>query len=317
LKDSVYFSLPGNEFFETIINDPDGGDQFIWRAFAKNGKIKSILGRQQRFELTDLPNIDFPEVDKIQNIDAQSYQELIEKAIRFSGENNGKVVLSRINDVSFPDLNLAASMLQLKASYKTSLVYLLISEVDGVWLGATPETLVNEHFGEFETMALAGTKWNDDPFEEKEFFEQQLVVDSIVQKLKGEELAISEREESVFGAIRHLKSQISWVGNGHVDDYAELLHPTPAICGFPQDSAYQFILETEKYNRNLYTGYLGLKSAKENSHLFVNLRCMQLFRGFVRVYAGGGINQMSDPASEWEETTRKMNTVLNALKVND
>lgn len=317
MKDTVYFSLPENAFFETIIDDQKGHDQFIWRAFSKEGKTNSIVGKRKKLEWSDLPKIEFPEVNQRQNIDAESYQRLIEKAIRFSEMNQGKVVLSRTNDVSISNLNLAASLQQLKASYKTALVYLLVSEKDGVWLGATPETLVKEQFGQFETMALAGTKWNNDPFEEKEFFEQQLVVDSIIEKLKGEKLHISEREEAAFGAIRHLKSQISWVGNKHIDAYADMLHPTPAICGFPQERAYDFILETEKYDRELYTGYLGLKSANENSHLFVNLRCIQLFRGFVRVYAGGGINQMSNPASEWEETTRKMNTVLNALKVND
>lgn len=317
MKDNVFFSLPGNEFFETIIDDPAGDDQFIWRAFVKGSQIKSINGKRLKFELSNLPAIQLPRIEIQQNIGAEAYQKLIKKAIGFSAENNGKVVLSRSKDVSFSNLNLAESMLQLKASYKTALVYLLISEEDGIWLGATPETLVNDKAGQFETMALAGTKWNNDVFEEKEFFEQQLVVDSIIEKLDGEHLKISKRVETTFGDIRHLKSEIFWSGNKEIDVYANMLHPTPAICGFPQEQAYKFILDTENYDRQLYTGYLGLKSANENSHLFVNLRCMQLFHDFVRVYAGGGINQMSEPASEWEETTRKMNTVLNALKVND
>ena len=41
--------------------------------------------------------------------------------------------------------------------------------------------------------------------------------------------------------------------------------------------AQKFILENENHNRKLYTGYLG--PIKNNScDLFVNLRCMQIFK---------------------------------------
>src|SRR5690606_39603787 len=34
------------------------------------------------------------------------------------------------------------------------------------------------------------------------------------------------------------------------------IHPTPAICGLPKDTAKKFILENENYDREFYTGFL-------------------------------------------------------------
>ena len=43
---------------------------------------------------------------------------------------------------------------------------------------------------------------------------------------------------------------------------------------------------------------------------------MQLFRKHIRLYAGGGINAMSDPKTEWIETEEKMQTMTDAIHLN-
>ena len=58
---------------------------------------------------------------------------------------------------------------------------------------------------------------------------------------------------------------------------------------------------------------MGLINPNEKSQLFVNLRCMKIYEGQIRVYVGGGINAKSEPLSEWDETERKSNSVMEAL----
>ena len=315
-KSRVVFSLPRNDFFETIDSTKTGEDQFIWQSFKSDASSARIIGKRVLFSLEKLQSIELKDNELWPIISKDQYQDLVEKAIRFSTVVDGKVVLSRYSETRAQQLDIAHSLLKLKAAFDNALIYLLITEKGEVWLGATPETLVKQNESGFNTMSLAGTKWHDDPFEEKEFIEQSLVTDSIKEKLSGESPKVGDRTESAFGPIRHLQTNIEWSGNRSIEDYACLLHPTPAICGFPEKEAKQFILDTENYDRELYTGYLGLVDSNENSHLFVNLRCMQLFRNHIRMYAGGGINAMSNPQTEWEETNRKMNTVLKALNIN-
>ncbi|MGB0949784.1 MAG: chorismate-binding protein, partial [Marinirhabdus sp.] len=90
------------------------------------------------------------------------------------------------------------------------------------------------------------------------------------------------------------------------------LHPTPAVCGTPTGAAKNFIAANENYQREFYTGYLGLIGATRSA-LFVNIRCMKIAGGTASVYAGGGITAQSDPEREWRETQHKMQAVLQLL----
>ena len=104
------------------------------------------------------------------------------------------------------------------------------------------------------------------------------------------------------------------------------LHPTPAVCGLPKIEAMQFILDNESFNREFYTGFLGELNKevkvqprtgklnienraftynKRASHLFVNLRCMQIKDNELKIYVGGGITKDSVSNKEWEETLTK------------
>jgi isochorismate synthase len=47
--------------------------------------------------------------------------------------------------------------------------------------------------------------------------------------------------------------------------------------------------------------------------LYVSLRCMQIFPGFCRLYAGGGLMPDSDEEQEWLETENKMACMQQAI----
>ncbi len=216
----------------------------------------------------------------------------------------------------------------------------------GLWLGATPETLLEVEQNRFSSMALAGTQeylgtlnvvWDD-----KEKEEQQLVTDYVIDNLKSHlsNLECSEVKTVKAGQVLHLKTDISGLLKESSKNLQKLIftmHPTPAICGLPKVDAMQFILDNEHYNREFYTGFLGelnketkmqprsgrLNTAnkangfnKRSSHLFVNLRCMQLQESKAILYIGGGITKDSNPENEWLETVKKAETIKSVLSGN-
>jgi isochorismate synthase len=190
----------------------------------------------------------------------------------------------------------------------------------GLWMGITPEVLVQSNRKDFKTMALAGTRKLEDldvdPFREKERAEQAWVTKEIVELLNesADFIHVGEVETVKAGKLAHLRTIIKGKIKSHLStaDIASVLHPTAAVCGYPKSSAYRYIEENEILNRSLYSGYLG-RVQKESSSLYVNLRCMSYQKGMVKVYVGAGIIADSDPELETEEIRMKTSTLASIL----
>lgn len=245
------------------------------------------------------------------------YLEQVKDAIERCDTEGSKIVLSRAEDHVQSPGKLGDWLIKLRKTFPHAFIYLLHTAEFGTWLGASPELLIEQNGENFRAVSLAGTRWNEDPFTEKEIGEQATVTQSIIDSLEVPWLEFGDRQEVSYGKLRHLQTDVRWTSEAPLLGYANRLHPTPAVCGFPKDVAYEFIRSHEHHDRRLYTGYLGFINPRESGHLFVNLRCMQLFRDRIRFYAGGGINALSDPAEEWEETVRKMEAMQHALGLND
>jgi isochorismate synthase len=93
----------------------------------------------------------------------------------------------------------------------------------------------------------------------------------------------------------------------------DLLHPTSAVCGMPLDRALKFLKKNEGYDREFYAGYLGPVNFHRDTHVFVNLRCMQVLEKSAILYAGAGVTLDSVPEQEWIETEMKFNTLLGVV----
>ena len=91
------------------------------------------------------------------------------------------------------------------------------------------------------------------------------------------------------------------------------MHPTSAVCGLPYEESLEFILKTEKLQRGYYSGYIGPIYKDGNFDFFVNLRCAMAFQNSLVLYAGAGINSMSDPEAEWDEVKRKKQVIASKL----
>ena len=90
------------------------------------------------------------------------------------------------------------------------------------------------------------------------------------------------------------------------------LHPTPAVCGTPTDQAHKLIRFVEPFERGLFTGMVGWCDSRGDGEWVVTLRCGIVEREVVRLFAGAGIVEASQPEAEWAETQTKLKTMLNA-----
>jgi len=250
------------------------------------------------------------------------YIDLLENSINDieSGKFH-KVVLSRVLEVE--NKTSPIKLLQrILSIYKNAFCYLWYHPKVGMWLGATPEILLQSQNTLFTTMSLAGTMKYEESSKpvwgNKELDEQVLVTDYILNALKGKvsDIEKSDTETVRAGELLHLRTKIT----GHLkeDGLHEIiraLHPTPAICGFPKQTALNFILNNEGYNREFYGGFLGELNldAEKSTTLYVNLRCMQQVGDKMKIYVGGGVTKDSDPEKEWQETVNKSGTMLRVL----
>ena len=245
---------------------------------------------------------------------------LVEKGINFLNQNNAlKVVLSRKEEIDIENIDTIDVFLKLLNQYTNAFVYLWYHPKVGLWMGASPETLLSVKQKKFKTMALAGTQAFKGSlnihWDEKEKKEQQIVTDYITSQLVNFDISVSSPFTKKAGSLVHICTEIEGelTAKNQLKDIINKLHPTPAVCGLPKDKAKNFIIENEDYNREFYTGYLGELNIKEQSNLFVNLRCMQINKQKASLYIGGGITLESYPENEWEETVAKSEVMKRVL----
>lgn len=202
-------------------------------------------------------------------------------------------------------------------AYPSMHIVLLYHPVYGIWLGSSPETLVEKESPRIRSMALAGTRslaqtgsWGD-----KEIREQCLVVDYLQACFAGKSIPTDLQETTSVqkGPVEHLLNKIE--GNSSISCYemAHCLHPTPAVAGFPVPESVEYILENEPHQRSLYAGYWGYLNEQGDGLLSVNLRCLHWQDKQVTLYMGAGILPESDAETEWLETCRKSETLMNIL----
>lgn len=237
-----------------------------------------------------------------------------------------KIVPSRSASVELPvDFDIIDAFHELCELNPHAMVTVFSSPLTGTWVGATPEMLVcvgkDQHF---HTVAVAGTQpyaegvdlrsvtWTQKDIEEQALVERYII--SCFKKIRVREFEEQGPKTVVAGNLLHLKTHfdvdmaaINFPELGTV--MLKLLHPTSAVCGMPLEPSLEFLKNQEGYDRQFYSGYLGPVNVQEESHIYVNLRCMQLFANVALLYAGAGVLADSDPEREWKETELKMNTL--------
>jgi isochorismate synthase len=237
-----------------------------------------------------------------------------------------KVVLSRVKNVEGDYTSRLADIFRLLCeSYGNAFVY--VFNIKGhCWIGATPEPLICSGENKFVTVSLAGTRpfsdanldinnWNN-----KEHVEQEYVttyIEKILDDFQVSGYVKNGPSIRKAGKLLHLCTEFIFSSDSVGSNLPALisaLHPTSAVCGMPMEKALNFIQYTEKHNREYYSGFLGPVDLDDRLQLFVNLRCMRVYKNELILYVGGGITGGSIPEDEWEETEIKADTMLSIVQ---
>jgi isochorismate synthase len=312
-----YF-LAGDHHFE--INDETINE--ITPGQVKEMTLKSSLNTKLKF---------YSGTYNSANIDNQDYEELVKLSLNaVEAGTFEKVVpsMQRRIDIN-SDFDLLHAFDELNNKYPMAMVSLLSDSTIGTWLGASPELLVStDKNGIFKTIALAGTQvyneniplrnisWTQKEIEEQALVERYII--SCFKKIRVREYDEHGPKSVQAGNLIHLKSDfevdmkaVNYPQLGSV--MLKLLHPTSAVCGMPMEPSLKFLQENEAHEREFYAGFLGPVNIDQESHLYVNLRCLKWKGDHILLYAGAGVTIDSLPQQEVEEVEIKMETIKKAL----
>ncbi len=242
-----------------------------------------------------------------------------------------KVVLSRLIEIATDaPVNSGELLERLIAQNPASYNFHLPLSDGGVLLGASPELLLRKEGTQFNSLPLAGSarRQPDDVLDreagnkllasEKDRHEHDLVTQAMKAVLapRSRHLTLPESPQLITTpTLWHLGTPITGECDAQENalSLACLLHPTPALSGFPHQVAKKLIAELEPFTRELFGGIVGWCDDEGNGEWVVTIRCARLYQNQIRLFAGAGIVPASSPVAEWRETGTKLSTMLNVF----
>ena len=241
-----------------------------------------------------------------------------------------KAVLARSREIALgPSADPVPILASLRDAYPTCYRFLIDDGRGNAFLGASPERLVRLSGGEVSTEAVAGTQ-RCGPGEDaeelaralvargKDRSEQRVVVRHLLEALGpvcGTLEAPEVPEVMRLPHLLHLRTRVRGPARqgANVLDLISRLHPTPAVAGWPQSQALEWIRRAESGCRGWYSGAVGWVNSAGEGDFAVGIRAVGIRAGRARVFAGAGIVEGSDPELEWNETELKMKGILDAI----
>lgn len=261
----------------------------------------------------------------------ESWKQRVSTAVtRIQRGDLDKVVLARdIAVKSDKSIDARVILNKLALEYPTTWKFAISGLV-----GATPELLLRLSRGMVTSRVLAGTisKTGDDAKDlalagslarsSKDLAEHGYAVQSVTDALEPF-CSSTNVPDSPFvlhlANVMHLATDVTGAlveTLSHVDVFTilEQLHPSAAVCGTPRPQAAQLISEIEGMSRGRYAGPVGWIDAAGDGELGIALRCGQINGDSIRIFAGCGIVDGSDPEIELAETYAKFLPMRNALR---
>lgn len=308
---------------------------FLFAPFIQTPTAHSVLIRPDIYcTAASLPRLNFAPaiaakfnntVPKLKSTGRKQYEGLVKDIKQFiAGGKARKVIAARVLTMPRPErFNEVNLFTALCNTYSHAFVSLVFTPQYGLWVGASPEVLLTAGNNRFTTYSLAGTQANTTAnlkagWGDKEKEEQAIVsryISQSVAKVIKQPAVVKGPVTTTAGNLLHLLTTFTY-NNVPAERWPQMikaLHPTPAVAGLPQRTAIQFITQTEPNPRSFYSGFLGPVNLDGRINLFVNLRCMQVFKNKLAIYVGCGITADSEPAKEWNETGIKSQTLLNVI----
>lgn len=261
------------------------------------------------------------------------YQQNVDQALKAIRANVfDKVVLARSLMIE-ADIDLKSLLSRMLLLNPTGYTFAFELEADRrrTLIGASPELLLSKRGRSVLSNPLAGSIPHAvDPMEdaaraegllrsEKDLREHALVVDAVVKALRPHcvNMDVPQRPALLSTpTMWHLSTEIrAELRDPYASslDLALALHPTPAVCGYPEQAARDFIFQHEGFERGLFTGLVGWAGAGGDGEWAITIRCAEVEDGRAKLYAGAGIVEGSEPALELAETSAKLRTMLRMM----
>ncbi|EBM1299629.1 isochorismate synthase EntC [Salmonella enterica] len=295
-----------------------------WQCFSRQQKQRTARYFTDHQSLTVTARKAIPEQDAFEAMVARA-------AMLTATPDVDKVVLSRLIDITTDmAVDSGALLERMVAQNPVSYNFHVPLADGGVLLGASPELLLRKEGDRFSSLPLAGSarRQPDDVLDreagnrllasQKDRHEHELVTQAMKQILRDRstELQLPSSPQLITTpTLWHLGTPFEGKANAGENalTLACLLHPTPALSGFPHQVAKKLIAELEPFDRELFGGIVGWCDAEGNGEWVVTIRCAKLHGNQVRLFAGAGIVPASSPVGEWRETGGKLSTMLNVF----
>lgn len=264
---------------------------------------------------------------------AGAYQARVHKALAsIAAGHYAKVVLARTVDLQFAQpFQSLHTVARLRTDFPGCHIFSFTNGAGAAFFGASPERLLQANQGNVQTVAIAGSEPRGQSLQQdarlarglltsrKDLHEHQLVVESIERRLAevGAKQVTRGRPDLIqLSNVQHIITPIeAQLPEGcHALHAVEVLHPTPAVGGTPREPARDAIRALEPFDRGLYAGVLGWFDFRGDGDFIVGLRSALAVGHNVRLYAGAGIVEGSDPEKELRETEAKLQAVRQSIR---
>ncbi|RZA07171.1 MAG: hypothetical protein EOP11_08445 [Proteobacteria bacterium] len=304
----------------------------LWASFAHRASLSFTQEFSGSFSPPPLNPIAFPPAEEtVSRAEWEAYCAKIERALNTGTLNKlvpARAVFHALDPALLTKLREELPA-RLFAEPREGSYRFLLKQNDSYFFGASPELLFRREHGRIFVPAIAGTRAHgpgQETLEEasrsllasaKDRQEQALVTEGIAHSLRSLGLHPVHPAEPVILTARnlvHLYTPIEAKDPGiAAEALIEALHPTPAVGGKPKAAALDFIGAHEPWPRGLFASPL-LFEGPEGQICIVAIRSGLLNSEGLHLFSGAGFVQGSTAAGEWEETSRKFDSLRDLLK---
>lgn len=271
------------------------------------------------------------------------YRSQVAKAVEAIADGKlEKVVLARSLEVRHRGRYAVPNFLERLCAQYPACTVLGVVRGGHALVSASPEFLISLDGDTLHTQAVAGSAPRGSSPEQDVAFARALreskkdqaehaavvrAVRSALQPLCGELHGPEAPVVLPLEGIQHLSTPLSGELRESSDvtsvlELLDLLHPTPAVCGVPRETARAWIESEEDLDRGWYAGPVGWVSADGAGEFWLALRSGLILQpddgsagepSRAKLYAGAGIVEASEPELELVETRLKLRALLAPL----
>ena len=292
----------------SIINDNDNLKSY----FSNSSKYNNNRGNSK---------------SSLKNIKYEQWKNLVEKAKKeINNSNLEKIVVAEMKRESIDNFDLKSTILYMIEKYPNCTTYLYKMK-DSIFFGSTPEMIFEYTNKILKTEAIAGSIPNKGEkteeikrkFENTTLIEEHKIVSEYIEKqllkISSNKITRSDLEVKKLNNINHLQSKIEVeIKDNDFFEFISLLHPSPALAGFPVNDAKKWIKNNENFDRGLYAGSIGYVE-NDNSNFYAALRCAMYnnSRSEIVSFAGNGIVKDSKVNYEIDELNSKFKAINESI----